>query len=67
MPLQSRFNPSIASFISGHVEKNRQPASASAIDPATGETTTSISNGNGTRTVVRTDAQGKVLSSEVVR
>ena len=49
------------------VERNKQPDSASSTDPSTGITTTSISNGNGTRTVVTTDASGKVLSSEVVR
>jgi hypothetical protein len=48
------------------VANKPQPDSASSTDPKTGITTTSISNGNGTRTVVTTDSSGKVLNSEVV-
>lgn len=43
------------------------PASASSTDPKTGITTTSISNGDGSRTVVTTSADGKVLSSSISR
>jgi len=42
------------------------PASASSTDPATGITTTSVRNADGTRTVTRTDRTGKVLSEEIV-
>ncbi len=45
-------------------EKN--PASASTTDPKTGITTKSVKNPDGTRTITRTDKNGKVLSERTV-
>jgi hypothetical protein len=39
----------------------------STTDPETGVTTTSSSNGDGSRTVTQTSGDGKVISSQVVR
>ena len=41
-----------------------KPSSASSTDPSTGITTTSTRNADGSRTVVRTDADGNELSRE---
>lgn len=45
----------------------KSPDWASSTDTKTGVTTTSTANGDGSRTVVQTSADGKILSSEVVR
>lgn len=42
------------------------PSWASSTDPATGITTTSTSNGDGSRTVTQVNAQGATISSQVV-
>ena len=44
-----------------------EPTSASSTNTKTGVTTTSTANGDGSRTVVQTSADGTLLSSEVVR
>ncbi|GEM_PF-2280742 len=44
----------------------RELPSASSTDPATGITTTSQGNADGSRTVTRTDADGNVLSQETM-
>ena len=49
-----------------HVEPRSRPATATATDPRTGITTRSVRNDDGSRTITRTDAAGKVLSTEVV-
>jgi hypothetical protein len=46
---------------------SRSGSSASSRDPRTGITVTSYSNNDGTRTVMRTNAQGQVLSQDVIR
>lgn len=42
-------------------------SSGSTTDPETGITTTSTSNGDGSRTVTQVNAQGQAISSQIVR
>ena len=44
----------------------RVPTSASSTDKNTGETTTSVKNPDGTRTITKTDKDGNVLSTKTV-
>jgi hypothetical protein len=48
-------------------KKPRKPWSGSSTDTRTGVTTTVVGHPNGTRTVIQTDAQGNVMSTQLRR
>lgn len=58
--------PNLKLRVSGNCSPSKGPATAGLTDPKTGITTTSVDNPDGSRTVTRTDRDGKVLSTEVV-